>query len=92
MAIKWYKFGWSNEGIGWYRKGYLILKPTTFTIYWKVRRVNGKRGMQIEEFEQNFISEEVAFEFANKAIVKTRKEKKEKKRVEKAYNRALKVR
>lgn len=68
MAIKWYKLGWSNEGIGWVKKNYFILKPTNLTIYWKLRLIGGKPGQQTIEREDNFTTEKDAFQAGNAAL------------------------
>lgn len=75
MTIKWYKFGWTEEGFGWRRKNYFILKPDVTDTFWKVRKVNGIVGMQKVEMEDNMYSEKDAFQFANNSIRASKREK-----------------
>jgi len=66
--MKLYKLFWTNEGIGWCRKNYIILKPTGNSKNWKLRRMRGEPGMQTVEREDNFKTEKEAFKAGNKAV------------------------
>jgi hypothetical protein len=76
LAVKKHKMNWTNEGIGWRRKNYFILKPETNIDPWRVRWVAGQPGEQIMEKEDSFVFEDQAFDHANKIIREEAKKKK----------------
>jgi hypothetical protein len=71
--MKLYRLFWTNEGILWRRRNYVVfeqrgkIKPG-MKRKWELRKVHGKPGMQSQELESSHWNAEDAFRAGNKAI------------------------